>query len=859
MEYARNIEPVSQRRRQQSLSTGNAAWGAGHYAEAVADYARLQMQAPELAETLAIAESLALARRRYRRERAATGAAPRVAVCDEGLVPLYALLAGIAAAEAFGVQSEADGQVIEQALDWIFEHPYERVRLSRAGLPDTLIGLLYALLWESVVCVERDDAEPLSLARLCRPSPELHRLRAWPAMGALLCALSAVHPDSRGGVSVIILTLNGAALLDRLLRSFVATNTQRPVELIVVDHGALDDPSDETAAVIERYRAVCELWHLRRGANHSFSASCNFGAEWARYPNLLFLNNDIVYSADALPAALAKLAEPEIGCVGVRLDDDPESLAPGQEAGIQHLGIEFVWSEARGYHQPRQIRQASLRRFLESGVRSGGGRQPAVTGAFLLCRRRDFRRLGGFSTEYDYGLEDIDFCLRLTRDLGKRAWCLTELGLRHAESSTRRRDRALTNARIERNHRRFKALWGERTRGLATGVGAAAGSSLNVLFVLPHQFDSNNGYHVQLHAARLQARGADCTVAVPDGLYVASSGPLRVRSYTQVLSEAAGAGFEDGRGPDLVHAWTPREIVRRFVESVRGRWRCPLVVHLEDNEEHLTEVALGRPFAELARLSLAELDRCIPEHRYHPQRGRWFLDRADGLTLVIETLGRFNRYGRPSLVLSAPVDERLFYPRPLNRALRQALAIGDEAGVVVYTGNVHAANRGEVGELYRAVAELNRLGRSTVLVRTGVNGATGALEGVAPASQVRELGWVEREQVPEILAAADVLVQPGEPGAFNDQRIPSKLPEYFAMGRPVVLARSHLGLEVRAGEEALVVEAANASEIVRAVRAIGEDRALAERLALGARRFYERRLRVADGALFEFMGALKAA
>ena len=79
------------------------------------------------------------------------------------------------------------------------------------------------------------------------------------------------------------------------------------------------------------------------------------------------------------------------------------------------------------------------------------------------------------------------------------------------------------------------------------------------------------------------------------------------------------------------------------------------------------------------------------------------------------------------------------------------------------------------------------------------------------------------------------------------------------MGRPVVLARSHLGLEVRAGEEALVVEAANASEIVRAVRTIREDRALAERLAQGARRFYERRLQMTDGALFEFIGALKAA
>ena len=55
------------------------------------------------------------------------------------------------------------------------------------------------------------------------------------------------------------------------------------------------------------------------------------------------------------------------------------------------------------------------------------------------------------------------------------------------------------------------------------------------------------------------------------------------------------------------------------------------------------------------------------------------------------------------------------------------MAIEDEAGVLVYTGNVHAANRGEVGELYRAVAELNRLGVSTVLERTGLNGESGAL------------------------------------------------------------------------------------------------------------------------------------
>ena len=686
-----------------------------------------------------------------------------------------------------------------------------------------------------------------------RFAPELVRLCYHPGLEPLLRALSRAHLADRDGVSIIILTLNAATLLDRLLRTFFATNTHRPVELLVVDHGHLDDPNDRTTDVIAGYRHQGDLWHIRRGANHSFSASCNLAAAWARYPNLLLLNNDIVYCADALPPALAKLADPDIGAVGIRLDDDPDSLPPGQEPGIQHLGIQFTWDERRGYHQPQQIRHPSLAAWLIQNPPQGSPK-PAVTGAFLLCRKGDFERLGGFSTDYDYGLEDIDFCLRLTRDLGKSAWCLTSLGLQHAESSTRNRDRALTSERIRRNHLHFKQQWHEHTSGLANQVHKSPRANFNILFVLPHRLDSNSGYHVQLHAGRLQALGADCTVAIPDREHVESAGRLRARAYSQILGDAVGACFLDARGPDIVHAWTPREIVRRFVESLRQRLPCPLIIHIEDNEEYLTEVALGRPFADLARLSLEELDRRVPMHRYHPRRGRWFLDQADGLTLVIDTRERFNTRHRPSLVLSAPVDERLFYPRPLNRALRQAHAISDDHCVLAYTGNVHAANRMEVGELYRAVFDLNRQGVPTVLLRTGLNDDS-RLDDRAPLSQVREMGWVEREQVPEILAAADVLVQPGESGDFNDQRMPSKLPEYFAMGRPVIV-RSQLGLKMRHREDAYLVGATKTTDIVVAVRTIQQDKALAKRLAQGARRFYEQRLRGAENSLFEFIASL---
>lgn len=322
----------------------------------------------------------------------------------------------------------------------------------------------------------------------------LERVGALPALGPLPRALYQAEPTHRNGVSVIILTLNGADLLERLLASFLATNSHQPVELIIVDHGVLDDPEDRTAAVIAHHQArqpqtsakplsQTPLWHLRRGRNHSFSDSCNLAAARARYPRLLFLNNDILYTADALPAALHRLQDPSIGAVGVRLDDDPSRLPPGQTPSVQHLGIEFVLNPQRGYHQPSQIRHPDARAYSAEQAKASqantshpdanhcsatdGSRQPAVTGAFLLCRRDDFDRLSGFSTEYDYGLEDIDFCLRMRRDLNKASWCLTGLALQNAESTTRRRDKALTNARIQRNHQHFKALWVDHTRQLA--------------------------------------------------------------------------------------------------------------------------------------------------------------------------------------------------------------------------------------------------------------------------------------------------------------------------------------------------------------------------------------------------------
>ena len=59
---------------------------------------------------------------------------------------------------------------------------------------------------------------------------------------------------------------------------------------------------------------------------------------------------------------------------------------------------------------------------------------------------------------------------------------------------------------------------------------------------------------------------------------------------------------------------------------------------------------------------------------------------------------------------------------------------------------------------------------------------------------------MEAARLPALLRLADVLVQPGESNRFNTHRLPSKLPEFLASGRPVIMPRANLGLRaVRRG------------------------------------------------------------
>jgi GT2 family glycosyltransferase len=271
----------------------------------------------------------------------------------------------------------------------------------------------------------------------------------WPGNGRRYIPAPAViktkpvrfpHPE----VSVVILNRNGAKVLAGMLESWSRYNTSIAAELIVIDHAS----SDDSLALLKRWRHRLDLKVVALKVNDSFSASCNRGAKLARGNHLLFLNNDIQWLHDALPRMLESLQDPSVGIVGLKLlKVVGESQSSGQHVSeVQHLGVRFKLNS--NSYWPYEIAP-------EAGIAEeeySPQDVPAVTGAALLCRKDDFETVGGFHTDYFYGFEDVELCLRLATRLNKRVICRNDCTALHYHGHTRLsgRERSIFD-RLQRN------------------------------------------------------------------------------------------------------------------------------------------------------------------------------------------------------------------------------------------------------------------------------------------------------------------------------------------------------------------------------------------------------------------------
>ena len=394
---------------------------------------------------------------------------------------------------------------------------------------------------------------------------------------------------------------------------------------------------------------------------------------------------------------------------------------------------------------------------------------------------------------------------------------------------------------------------------------------MKVLFVNYGRFDCNSGGHIARFASALHGRGHAVAVAAEGPVEAVAewgAAPFGLLERGRLYAHPGFALAFDGRAPvagdTFVIAWTPRESVRTAVQALRARHSFRTVVHLEDDERILTAAHLGRAWSDLACLPPHKLDPMIAPSLTHPHRMGAFLAAADGVTAIAPPLLSYAS-GSPAHVLRPGCDPDEL-PPPLRteqrRALLERLGVPAHHRVILYPGNVHAANRREVFSLYVAALILRRRGVDVTVIRTGEDFSPGLdvsfdhLRGRVS----RELGRLPRRELLTLLRLADVFVQPGAPDAFNRSRLPSKLPELFATGRPVLLPRANLGLEVRDGVEACVLDRGDGVEIADRAEPLLRDEPRAAAMGAAGRRWAMRTLnwdRSAEG-LERFLVSLAA-
>ena len=199
--------------------------------------------------------------------------------------------------------------------------------------------------------------------------------------------------------SIIIVSFNARADLERCLESLHAAPPATPHEILVVDNAS----TDGSAAAARRWPGATVI---DAGANVGFARANNLGIRASRGDNLLLLNSDTIVPAGAIDRLVEELGRnPDVAVVGPRLVDG---------SGGAELSFGGMIGPLNELRQKRRARSAAVDQLTRRRQYPDW-----VSGACLLVRRADAEAVGGLDERYFMYAEDVDFCAAI-RARGRR-------------------------------------------------------------------------------------------------------------------------------------------------------------------------------------------------------------------------------------------------------------------------------------------------------------------------------------------------------------------------------------------------------------------------------------------------------
>jgi GT2 family glycosyltransferase len=244
-------------------------------------------------------------------------------------------------------------------------------------------------------------------------------------------------------LSIIIVSYNARADLDRCLQSLVNTPPRVAHEIIVVDNASTDGSADEA-------RRVTGVQLIEAGTNLGFARANNRGIRASSGKYLLLLNSDTVSPPGAIDRLVQELeSTPEAAVAGPRIVDG---------SGRPELSFGAMMAPLAEFRQKRlvvgqaQCRPAAVKQIEEMTRR----RQWTdwVSGACLLARREAAEAVGLLDERYFMYIEDVDFCASI-RARGGRVLFLPAAEVVHLRGRSRAAAPEATRQAYVRSHMTF--------------------------------------------------------------------------------------------------------------------------------------------------------------------------------------------------------------------------------------------------------------------------------------------------------------------------------------------------------------------------------------------------------------------
>jgi GT2 family glycosyltransferase len=241
-------------------------------------------------------------------------------------------------------------------------------------------------------------------------------------------------------IRAVVVNFERYDLVESCLRALEASSCP-PDEIVVIDNQA------DERALAGLARGHPSLVTVANRDNRGYATACNQGAAGAQTEYLLFINPDVTVPPDCLEWCVrAADGDQRIGIVTPRLTRPDGRLDHACHRGIPTPMASLAYALRLNRRFPNSRR---LARYTMSWLDPLTDHDiEACSGAFMLVRRSDFERVGGWDERYWFYAEDLDLCVRIGK-LGKVVRYLGSASALHIKgassglhSRSRRPDRA---------------------------------------------------------------------------------------------------------------------------------------------------------------------------------------------------------------------------------------------------------------------------------------------------------------------------------------------------------------------------------------------------------------------------------